>query len=275
MRISGVISVAAVVLFSSALYAANWSNQNPQTITDQPIQLLSKHESNMTDLYAGPLSKLNLLRTNFASNTPPLLPVKGQRWYDTTNKYLQIYDGGWGGGGFYSTGLSTFGALYIGVGAIDTLNVLALVKTDTSVATDLNADYVDGYHAGNDSSQIAVSTGAVNTNLNADLLDGQHGSYYLRPGVQNDVTASRTIGTVYQNATGLPMRVTATAGYTNGSEFSAYAGASNPPTTLVSARNAIANSLLCSVRFIVMPGHYYKTTHSGVNPLVYSWVERY
>ena len=44
----------------------------------------------------------------------------------------------------------------------------------------LNADMVDGYHAGNASGQIALNNGTVNTNLNADMLDGYHGANYVR-----------------------------------------------------------------------------------------------
>lgn len=42
----------------------------------------------------------------------------------------------------------------------------------------LNADLVDGYHAGNASNQVAVSNGTVCTSLNADLLDGYHASSF-------------------------------------------------------------------------------------------------
>ena len=42
----------------------------------------------------------------------------------------------------------------------------------------IDADCLDGYHAGNASGQVPVSNSTVCTNLNADQLDGQHGSYY-------------------------------------------------------------------------------------------------
>lgn len=38
----------------------------------------------------------------------------------------------------------------------------------------LDADMVDGYHAGNASGNVPVSNGTLNINLNADLLDGKH-----------------------------------------------------------------------------------------------------
>ncbi|WP_297429059.1 hypothetical protein [Clostridium sp.] len=40
--------------------------------------------------------------------------------------------------------------------------------------TNLNADKIDGYDAGNLSGNIPVSNGTVNTNLNADMVDGFH-----------------------------------------------------------------------------------------------------
>ena len=48
--------------------------------------------------------------------------------------------------------------------------------TCAAFSRSLNADMVDGYHAGNASGQVAVSNGTVCTNLNADLLDGQQGA---------------------------------------------------------------------------------------------------
>ncbi len=50
--------------------------------------------------------------------------------------------------------------------------------SSTTVNGNFNADLLDGFHAGNSSSQIPISNGSVCSTLNADLLDGQHGSYY-------------------------------------------------------------------------------------------------
>lgn len=46
----------------------------------------------------------------------------------------------------------------------------------TGSGNGLDADKLDGYHAGNSSGNIPLSNGTVNTNLNADLLDGKHAS---------------------------------------------------------------------------------------------------
>lgn len=71
---------------------------------------------------------------------------------------------------------------YIGVSSED----LNFRKTNTStvykvwhegndgVGSGLDADLLDGLHAGNASGQVAVSNGTTCTNLNADMLDGLH-----------------------------------------------------------------------------------------------------
>ena len=56
------------------------------------------------------------------------------------------------------------------------------VSKDGTLQSGLNADQVDGYHAGNSSGQVPVSNGTVCTNLNADKVDGL------------DVTGSGTAG---------------------------------------------------------------------------------
>lgn len=38
----------------------------------------------------------------------------------------------------------------------------------------IDADKVDGFHAGNEENKVPVSNGSVNQNLNADLIDGHH-----------------------------------------------------------------------------------------------------
>ncbi len=50
--------------------------------------------------------------------------------------------------------------------------------SDGALNAGLNADQLDGYHAGHAAGQVPVSDGQANTNLNADLLDGQHGDFY-------------------------------------------------------------------------------------------------
>ena len=59
--------------------------------------------------------------------------------------------------------------------AIDNLQY----NSPVSPVTNLNADMVDGYHAGNASDNIPVSNGIVNTNLNADMVDGYHAEEFF------------------------------------------------------------------------------------------------
>ncbi len=66
------------------------------------------------------------------------------------------------------------GVIHVGGQVLSTLpgGLAPVVVTSTTECTNLNADMVDGYGAGNGSGEIAVSNGTVCTNLNADMLDG-------------------------------------------------------------------------------------------------------
>lgn len=100
----------------------------------------------------------------------------------------------------------------------DTTNKRVTIAVNTA---GLNADMVDGYHAGNGSGQVAVSNGTLCTNLNADLLDGYHASqfaaashthseYVLKSG--DTMTGSLTIG----SGADLVLRSTTTTPYDPG-----------------------------------------------------------
>ena len=52
-------------------------------------------------------------------------------------------------------------------------------NTAGQLVAGLNADQLDGRHAGNASGNIPLNNGALNAGLSADKLDGQEGSYYL------------------------------------------------------------------------------------------------
>jgi len=49
-----------------------------------------------------------------------------------------------------------------------------MTVSSTTAVTNLNADMLDGNHAGNATGNIPVSNGTVNTSLNADMVDGKH-----------------------------------------------------------------------------------------------------
>jgi len=53
------------------------------------------------------------------------------------------------------------------------------IATTTDLCTNLNANLLEGYHAGNDSGQIPISNGTKCDNLNADMLDGYHESDFV------------------------------------------------------------------------------------------------
>ncbi len=78
--------------------------------------------------------------------------------------------------------------------------------SSTTTCSNLNADLLDGYHAGNASGNIPVSNGTVNTNLNADMLDGYHASYFAPAtgGAYANQQLSNLSGTVAVNLNLLP-----------------------------------------------------------------------
>ncbi len=93
----------------------------------------------------------------------------------------------------------------------------------TGSGNGLDADMLEGYHAGNASGQVPVSNGNLNASLNADLLDGQDANSFV------DLSSSQTIsGSKVFNNFG-----------------SKYNGASvwlqNPPTSAIVAVDGISN----------------------------------
>src|SRR3990170_1349548 len=60
----------------------------------------------------------------------------------------------------------------------------------TTKVTNLNADAVDDYSAGNASGNVPISNGTVNTNLNADMVDGSHASAFAGSGHTHDYTTT-------------------------------------------------------------------------------------
>ena len=102
-------------------------------------------------------------------------------WFDA---YLDgVYASSQYGSGLYGVATSS-GAF--GVSAVNGLGGVALqvvgnmTMTSGNLVTNLNADRVDNYHAGNSSGQIAVSNGSTCTSLNADMLDGYHESSFVK-----------------------------------------------------------------------------------------------
>ncbi len=73
------------------------------------------------------------------------------------------------GGALVGGNLGVQGTIRSTVTGAAPLEVASSTRVDN-----LNADLLDGAHAGNASGNVPLNNGVLNTNLNADLLDGQH-----------------------------------------------------------------------------------------------------
>ena len=87
----------------------------------------------------------------------------------------------------------------------------------------LDADLLDGYHAGNATGQVPLSNGTVNTNLNADMIDGVH------------ITAIALLAS--PALTGIPTAPTAAAG-TNTNQLATTAFVTSSPAFPAGTRMA-------------------------------------
>ena len=102
--------------------------------------------------------------------------------------------------------------------------------------------------------------------------DGSTQTTAISPKTQNNVTASRALGTVYQNTTGKPMFVSVICYITaNYSTATAYTDSNSSPNTIVSDIQPYG-TLVSSMFFIVLPGNYYKV--AGTMTLK-NWIEWY
>ena len=135
---------------------------------------------------------------------------------------------------------------------------------------------------------LGAATGGVQ-NLSASATPGANrlvmsptSSQYLdkgwipaEPSIQSNVTASRSLGTVYQNTTGKTMLITVSAYSTAaGAGYFAETDGSNPPAARVLRHDVPANYYQ-SIFFIVLSGNYYKVDFiSGTTTLGF-WTEWY
>ena len=85
-----------------------------------------------------------------------------------TVTYVGSYDGD-----FTLNGNQTFSGIPAFNGGVSGSTSPFTVNSNTLVSS-LNADLLDGQHAGNASGSIPLNNSTLNTNLNADLLDGKH-----------------------------------------------------------------------------------------------------
>lgn len=130
-----------------------------------------------------------------------------------------------------------------------------------------------------------LAKGAAGQVLTQGASDPAWATPYVGPTVQTNVTASRTLGTVYQNTTGLPMCVQI-AVHMSGSGTSviiatiAYADSSSSPTTKVGEALISYGGTSASIQndstitFTVLAGNYYKIS-SATGLTVVAWIETY
>ena len=98
------------------------------------------------------------------------------------------------------------------------------------------------------------------------------------PTTQNNVTGSRTFGTVYQNTTGKPMFVNATIRISEGSAAgNALALSDNnaTPVTTVAVQSEFTNTEIRTLGFWVLSDNYYVVYLAPGSGTVYSWIEWY
>jgi hypothetical protein len=118
-----------------------------------------------------------------------------------------------------------------------------------------------------------IVNGNLSVGTGVTFPDGSIQTTAKSPATQNYVTASRVLGTVYQNTTGKPMFVAASIRVGIYGTAFAYSGSANPPTTqVVKYVNGSPNSSAYGeLFFIVLPDNYYRVT--GVD--ISSWIEWY
>lgn len=279
--------VLATVLLTVGVRAADWSNPHPQTVDDKAGPLLLKHELNMTDLYAAGTGRLNQLKGNFAGTGSPESPNTGQSWYDSANHFFKVYDavcGGWGCGGFYSSGTNTF----YNINSSGTITAGKVVATNLSVSNTItgsvsgNAATVGGKTPGAangvatlDGSSHVVET--VNNAGNADTLDGYHASdiWLSSFSTQTDVTSFRVIGTVYQNTSGRTKFLMVTISTADvGNTITAYSDSNGSPSWVVGWGQTASYNQNVTLSFMVPNNYYYKVTATG-SPTLRIWTEWY
>lgn len=89
------------------------------------------------------------------------------------------------------------------------------------------------------------------------------------------VTGSRSIGTVFQNLTGIPLLVRITCQINTGS-VTAMTDGSNPPTTgvaTISATGALGAGEYVPMEFIVLPRNFYKLNLDSGTAILQGWGE--
>jgi hypothetical protein len=95
----------------------------------------------------------------------------------------------------------------------------------------------------------------------------------VNPTTQTDVTASRSLGTVFQNTTGYPIWVSVTASQVKGHLLQCLTDSANPPTTLVAENFSEPIYGVASVSFIVLPNNFYRVMYDVGGGTLGLWLE--
>lgn len=102
---------------------------------------------------------------------------------------------------------------------------------------------------------------------------GGGGGGGFNPTTQTDVTATRSLGTVFQNTTDAPIFVFALGGGVAGHFLQFKSDSSNPPATIVSENFGEPAFGLASVSAIVLPGNFYSLAFDVGGGTLGLWVE--
>ncbi len=92
--------------------------------------------------------------------------------------------------------------------------------------------------------------------------------------VQNDVSLTKLLNTVYQNTHATPMRVCVTVQSNLVCTLQALSDSANPPTTQVDA-GAAPQTFYTKVTFDVLAGNYYEVVCSDAGATIVGWSETY
>lgn len=203
--------IGLIGLITVGAYGADWSNPLPSGAGQSAGQWVQNHENIFNnDIYTATTGKLNMLKSSFAGAAGPAGPNTGQVWYNTTNKWFEIYDASWGGGGMYSSGtsslynLSTLGTLTAGTAVVTTATIATETTTTANITT---ANITTGnITTANLTTVNKTGTGVVSNWTANYLYDGSTGRSASATAAANKIPVAGAGGTL--NLDWLPATLT-------------------------------------------------------------------